>query len=741
MDLLYLLYSLLRKKWIILLCTVFGVTAGFVFFMFRPKEYVSLAQYSTGFTMEQKVKIKQEDMFNIYEIDTRFNNVNVAFASDKVFGMISYKLLLHDLEDSVPFRQPKKTEKNYVLLTPANIEKAKKILRNKINDLQLLNYYSPDEKMVKDLIDLYGYGPNFLMKSLSQDRVGRTDFIEIFANSENPFLSAFMANTAGQQLIGFFNQIYGLRTTTASNKLDSLVDAKGHIVDSLTQRLKEYKDKIGPTTGEAKATAAMSVVQELIGKYQEETGRLNRLRGELTAIEEQLSSLGTGNDNTSGATTSNNNREIKRLQDRNIELDKQLAGKSEEDKKKIQDEIDANTSKIIQLSAGSKTTGGTTSDRDRRNLKRDELIARKIELQQDILAAEANVKEYKKEKDTYENMTKQDGGAEILLNELQSKVEIARKEWEGLRNSLQSKIDLELNPENNFKQTLIAVPADKPSPSRKLIISGLAGFLMFFFSSFVILLLEFLDSSYKTPTMFQRATKLKNLTSLVDIDLKHQNLETLINTPAADLKSKPQQVFLENLRKLRFELENSGKKVFLFTSTRPKEGKSMLIEALANIFSLTHKKVLIIDANFSNNTLSEKFGAGPVLEKFSVNGQPNAIDKILSATGATTIPNADIIGCGEGNYSPAEILPPHHLLESLDKVTSKYDYVFIEAASLNHHPDAKEISKYVDGIVAVISAESSQAQSDRESIEYLKSVGDKLVGAVFNKVQKENIDL
>ena len=90
MDLLYLLYSLLRKKWVILLCTIAGCVAGFIFYMFRPKEYVSLAQYSTGFTMEQKVKIRQEETFNLYEIDIRFSNVNVAFASDKVLGMLAY---------------------------------------------------------------------------------------------------------------------------------------------------------------------------------------------------------------------------------------------------------------------------------------------------------------------------------------------------------------------------------------------------------------------------------------------------------------------------------------------------------------------------------------------------------------------------------------------------------------------------------------------------------------------------
>src|SRR5215467_7305337 len=157
MDLMYLLYSLMRKKWIIIFCTMLGLVAGFVFTLFQPKSYVSVSQYSTGFTMEQKVKIKEDESFNIYEIDMRFNNVIETFKSPKVMGMLSYKLLLHDLEDRHPFRkltEEQKRKNEYVLV---NQEEAKKLLRKKIADLELINPFDPDEKKVFDLIRLYGY--------------------------------------------------------------------------------------------------------------------------------------------------------------------------------------------------------------------------------------------------------------------------------------------------------------------------------------------------------------------------------------------------------------------------------------------------------------------------------------------------------------------------------------------------------------------------------------------------------
>ncbi len=737
MDLFYLLRSLLRKKWIIILCTITGLAAGYVLFTLRPREYVSLAQYSTGFTMEQKVKINPEENYNLYEIDIRFNNVNVAFASEKVQAMVSYKLLLYDLEDATPFRQLTEKKKKEKAFLNADINKAKKILRDKISSLQLLTSYNKDEKMVIELLELYGYTNEELVKHLSLKRVEHTDFINIFANSENPHLSAFMANTAGNQLIRFFNEIYGFRTQTASGKLDSLVATKKRVVDSLTKRFELFKNRVGPTSGEAKATAAMSVVQELYGKYQEETRALNNLNAELNAIEEQIRSLGM--ENTTTVPVVNNNREIMRLQQENNDLEKSKSGKTEEEIKKIKERIDYNTNRIIQLTPA--RTGDRNKDADRKNIRRDDLIARKIELQQQIIASEKNVRQFREEKDKYEKMTKEDGGDVVVLSAMERDLDLANKEYEGLRSSLQSSLDLDVNPENNFKQTLLGLPADKPNPSRRWIMAGLAGFLMLFFSSFIILLLEFLDNSYKTPAIFQRSAKVKLLASLNSIDLKNKDLQGYLQHDGSETISAGGQLFFENLRKLRYELENSGKKVFLVTSTRPKEGKSVIIESIANSFSLSNKRVLIIDANFSHNSLSEKFGAKPSLEAFSSNGSPKPMEKIAGITGETTIPNTHIIGCSEGDYTPSEILPRNNLFENIDKLAAEYDFIFIEAASLNHHPDAKELVKYADGIIAVFSATSASGQNDKESIEYLKSTGNKFVGAVFNNVQKANMDL
>lgn len=738
MDLMYLLHSLLRKKWIIIFCCVLGLAAGFAFTLIQPKTYESVSQYSTGFTMEKKVSITQDESFNIYEIDLRFNNVIETFKSPKVMGMLSYKLMLHDLEDSKPFRKltdEQKKKNEYVLV---NQEKARQMLRHKIANMELISPFDAEEKKVFDLIGLYKYDGWSLSGGLNFTRVEHTDFINIYFRSENPELSAFVVNTIGEQFIRFFNSIYGVRTQESTAKLDSLIAAKKKIVDSLTTKLQEFRAKIGTPNVADRASAAMSVVSELTSNFQREQARLNTLRGELNAVEIQLRNI-NANSPSAPSNGGNNNAEILRLRRENERLDLDKNGKGPDEEKRIQDQIDANMRKIQQLS-GSQSPGQQRT-METYLAQQTDLVNRKIELQQQILASENNVNLFREQKRQYEALTSSGGGDEVILNAKENELRIATQEYESLKKSLQASLDLDVNPENNFKQTLVGQPAYKPQSARRTLILGLSGALMFFLSSFLILGLEFLDTSFKTPSIFQRMTKLKLLTSLNRIDLRRRAVGDYFHINGDTDRPEEESMYVENLRKLRYELENSGKKIFLVTSTKPGEGKTTVIESLANSLCLTKKKVLLIDANFSNNTLTRKFEAKPTLEQFSLNGQHNAVDKFWSITSMTTIPNTDIVGCAEGNHTPAEILPKGNLLENLPRIAESYDYVFVEGAALNTHADSKELSKYVDGIIAVFSARSVLRQTDKESVQFLKSTGEKFMGSVLNYVDIQSMKL
>ena len=245
----------------------------------------------------------------------------------------------------------------------------------------------------------------------------------------------------------------------------------------------------------------------------------------------------------------------------------------------------------------------------------------------------------------------------------------------------------------------------------------------------------------RAPSIFNKAVNLKLLATINKIDLRQKTVEDYFDNITEESRDHDGQDYVENLRKLRYEIETSGKKIILFTSTKSQEGKTSIIEGLANSFSLARKKVLLIDTNFSNNSLTEKFEAKPLLEQFSLNGEPNAAEKLATASTTTKIQYVDIIGCKESALSPEEVLQKNNLLQSLPKIMSHYDYMMMEGASLNHHADTKELMKYADGVIVIFSARSTIRQTDKESIRFLKSQKEKLIGAVLNIVEEDNIDM
>ncbi len=737
MDLVYLLKSLLRKKLLIIFSVVIGLVAGYVFARTIRTTYTSLAQYSTGFTMGQKVKIQGSDGLNIFEIDFQFRNVIETFRSPKVLGMVGYNLLLHDLEakdPEGPFRYLTEEQKKNLAAAPIAKERAIQILRAKVGAMELLNNFQQEERAVNNLLSVYGYDQTSLINDMLVERAMGTDYLNIWFKSDNPRLSAFVVNDAGDQFSRFFSRIYATRTTESVGKLDSLTAAKKKELDEKTKLYEGFRASLGSADPAGTSVKAMELVSDAMGRYTEESGKLNQLRAQLKSVDDQLASLGTSSTTN---TSANNNAEVVRLRNENNNLAEQLQQKGGTDQQ-IQDKIAENNRKILALSP-TNTGNGTKATRDQD--RRDDLNKRRFDLIADISAAEQNVKMHQQSYQRFQGLATGGGDKVVVANAYEAELKILTNEYEYLKNRVQASQDVNIAPEINFKSTLVGQPAVRPDPSKKLLVIGAGAAGMFFISAFLIILLDLLDASLKTPSVFLRNTRLKLLGSINRINLKKKDVGDFFAAPlSADVKNND-SVFLESLRKLRYEIQNSGKKIFLFTSNKPKEGKTTILEALANSFSASKKRVLMIDSNFSNNSLTRKYEAKPTLEEFSVNGEKNPVEKFWNITSVTRIPNVDLVGCNEGNYTPSEVLPKNNLLDNLRVVSDHYDYVFIEGAALNNHADSKELSKYVDGIVSVFSSKSVIRQTDKESIQFLKRTGDKYVGAVLNGVETENMDL
>jgi succinoglycan biosynthesis transport protein ExoP len=730
MDLLFFLNALLRKKWVIIICSIAGLSAGLLFTFTKKNMYMSAATYSTGFTMKQQVKMTTDEGLNIFEIDQRFKNVIETFKSPVVICMLSYDLMLHDLTEKMPFTTLSDKEKSKREYRDVNLEKAREILLEKRASKEILRAYDPEENKVYQLILLYQYDNENILDALTVDRVTGTDYLNIIYKSENPEMSAFVVNTIGKEFISFYNSITDTRTVESTDKLDTLAARKKREIDEKTQQLQKYKQSFNSPNIADRSTAALAMAQDQQSQLSIEQTKLNSLRADLKSVTENLAALENTPDNAVA-----NNTELVELQRKNRDLAVDLQKKGGTDAA-IEAQIAANQKRINQIQPAY-STGTDKADKKKRI---QEYQSEKITIQNNIDAQLTTINSLQSGVRSYSALATNGAGADVLVSRMQGDIDLATKQYEQMTSALQNAQNINVTPDINFKQTLKGQPAIKPEHSGRKVTVAIGAISAFILSSLWILAIDFLDQSVRAPSLFNRIVNVRLLSVVNRIDLKHKVIDDYFNLeedpgPGQDF------MYLENLRKLRYEIESSGKKIILFTSTKPQEGKTTIIEALANSFSLVKKRVLLIDTNFSNNSLTEKFDAKPMLDQLILNGETNPGQKLATVNRSTKIPYVDIIGCRESVYSPDEILQKNNLLENLSKISSQYDYILLEGASLNDHADTKELLKYSEAIVVVFSAKSIIRQSDRDAIRFLKNQQHKLIGAVLNEVEKENIDL
>jgi len=727
MELSYLFQTLLKRKWIILLSAVLAVLLSAAFVILKGRVYESAAQYSTGFTVQQVSLVNEA--FNPYEADTKFENVMEAFNSQRVIWTLAYGLYLHDIENpDYAFTALTEGQKRDLKKLGVSEVRAKEILQEKLDSSTLLTTFNPEELVVEQMLEIYGYDYYDIEKQLSVERIPRTDYIDIVYHSKNPFLSAYVVNKIGEVFIAYYTSLSTTLNTESVEKIANIVDQKKRQVDSITENLRREVASSGGLDPDELNKTSSQTVGALQAKLADEEAAYNKAFYQLQGVNNELSSMAAPTTSKPGTSTESNNAAILRIRSQL----RALAPNSSDPKvaaqiRTLQDELQQKTA------ANSSQPENSPNDQAQ---QRQLLLSQKSDLEAQLQASDHTVKYLTSQIAKFSNTN---SGNNVKISALRNEMELANKEYSDLKAKYSQAEGFKETSGINFRQTLIGQPAVEPLPRHLLLISAIGGFAMLCVSSLVIILLELLDGSVKNASGFISQLGIPLLAPVLRVNLRKRGIQEVMDTGQTGKSA----AFLQAIRKLRFMIERSGKKSLVITSTRKSAGKSTIIEALACSFSLANKKVLIIDTNFSNNTLTRRLatGEGGTLEEFSLRDTEGVNVRLFrNVIRQTTIKGVDVIACQGGNYTPEEVLAGGNLLIHLKTLLEHYDFILLEGSDMNEHSDAKELSQYVDGIIAVFAADSTVMQIDKENIQFLSEFGDKFIGGVLNKVEKENIE-
>lgn len=738
MDFLYLFRILLKRKWLIIGTGVLAAAIAYVLTMGQPKKYRSFSQFSTGFTVNDEVKLTSDNV-DIYTADVKFNNVIVTVTSPSVMSLLGYSLMIHDFEDPNPFRSLSQKQMQTPLYRHIDRDQALRIFKEKLETMTMLTSFKPEERDLLEYMNMYGYDYNSLMKAIYVNRVQRTDYVEIDAVSEIPDLSAYMVNNLFPEFLRYYRRVRSTRSEESLDTLKSLMDRKKQDLDAKNDQLRSQ----GILDVGEENTSKLETIMNLETTLTQEQGKQTQRQYDLEKVNKRLVALG-GAPATTGknakTTPTGNNDELVIL--RNAMNDAYKAyissGSSDPALKKKYETLQAEYQQKIaatQPDFGS----GTSADPGE---SKAALLDKKSDLETDIRAGADNIVAIQDKINSIKGNLAKDASKGAAVESLIRDAEQANKDYLAAKQHYNDAVDITSSSVSNFRPIISGQPAINPEPSKRLLIVGMAGASALIITVLVIVLVTYLDSSIKTPVIFSKTVGLKMISMVNFMNLRQKDMAEIITnreTTPDDLNNKRHNQFRESLRKLRHEVESSGKKIFLFASTKKGEGKTTLIQALSYSLSMSKKRVLIIDTNFCNNDLTLQLNADPILEKIHPGQGQTVLSQVRNAAKEVG-PSIFAIGSEGGDYTPSEILPRENLLQHLRTLGDDYDYILLEGPPLNDFSDSRELAQYVDGVIAIFSARHIIKQIDMQSMSFFHELNGKFCGAVLNMVNLDDVN-
>jgi succinoglycan biosynthesis transport protein ExoP len=729
MDFSYLFRILMKRKWIVITATLIAAVAAYVLTLNQPHKFRSTAQVATGYTTYDPLKLVNENA-DYFSQETKFNNVIVTFTSPAVINLLLYNLILHDLKQT-PFTVLKDEEKKKAF-TGISKEEAIRSFQTRQDSMQMLSPTSVEDKKLLNLLAAYGYDYGTVINSLSVSRYQHSDYLNISYVSQNPSLSAFAVNTAYEQFIRYYGTNRDRTVSESIDTLKSIMEKKKQILDEKNRILQQA----GIGSSEMRSTSDLNVIPNLENELTNQRSKLTTLRSDLRKVNQKIDVLNSRpTDNTAV------NDEIIQLRTamKNAYSD-YLKSNDQADLKRYNSLNAKYQEKVLDSrSSGSETKDPVTEKID--------LQSQKTDLEIDIQSTSSFISNLEGKIQSLKASISSNASHSAAGESLIQDAELANKEYLDAKQKYNQATDIGGASLVGFRLVVPGQPSFAPEPSKRMLIVVAAAFAAFFTTIAIIIFLTYLDSSTRTPLIFQKNVNLKLISLVNFMNLKNRNIKEVIAnsyTTTDSEEASRNNTFRESLRKLRYEVEASGKKIFLFTSTKKGQGKTTLIQALSYSMSLSKKRVLIIDTNFCNNDLTVQLEAEPILEKIIPHNfdDKNLVEEIKKHSKDLGIGSIYAIGSAGGDYTPSEILPRENLLHHLQTLTSYFDYIFLEGPPLNDFSDSKELSQYVEGVIAVFSAQDEIKQIDRQSISFFKDdLNGKFCGSILNKVDLKNVNV
>jgi len=263
-----------------------------------------------------------------------------------------------------------------------------------------------------------------------------------------------------------------------------------------------------------------------------------------------------------------------------------------------------------------------------------------------------------------------------------------------------------------------------PSLPFNLLVALFAGIVL---SALATLALDQIDEGIREPNQVNDLLNAPLLGTVPDIDTT--NVLELVRDPKSTLS----EAYLSIRSSLSFSTDHGLPKSFLFTSTRPAEGKSTSSFAVAIVLGRTGKRVLLIDADMRSPSIH---GFVDLKNDVGLSNFLAGNDNIGELVKKTSFKGLDVMSAGLPPPSAAELLSSARMATLVKLALQDYDHVIVDAPPVLALADAPLLAQTVEGCIFVVESGGVAVRGIQASLERLRAVQAHIFGVILSKVQQ-----
>ena len=709
---------LLRYKLVLIAVPLITVMVTFYIVRNLPDVYPAQAQISTGIVDEtQQMAFSEASGLQDSRIEQKFINMVQVMQSKSMLDLVSYKLIIHDLTTK-PFREPSP------LVKTLNLEARKhalSVFKEKYAKKEGLNLRDRDQKGLFDVLNSMGYGEMGLKSNLVVYRAGTTDFIFIDFTSENPELSAFVVNTLSNEFTDYYTILVKENQRSSVDFLRNLLKVKADTLQDRITGLRAYKIENRILNLAEQSSQIYSQTADYESRVLQAEKDILSLKGTIANIDKKFD---PADRKYSESMYTNLNQQIMGTRSELISMEQKFVDSDYDERYRVSRD---SLQKIIAGQIGNLSDTYT----DNPMSSKANLIARKLELQIELDRTIYGLNSLKNQLAVMGRKFGQLVPHEAVIQSYERDIETGSNEYQAVLTNY-NKVAMEAEYPVKLKQTQIAMPGN-PLPSKKMLLVIISGILSGVFCIMVFFAMFFLDNRIRQPSDLVLSTKAPvlgylNLVGKSTLDLKGI-WKNLHGTPEM-------REFKKQLRSTRFEVNrelshtSDRGQILSITSIAEGEGKTLIAACIAYTYVMVNKKVLLIDGNFDNNSITKNSNTKLFIEDFlqSPNG---SIDGINFNSGIM------VMGNHGGDKSLLEVSDEQTILDKLDRLRSQFDIILIETPALDALNKAKEWVMFSDKTVGVFEADQTLNEAKKQHINYLTTLNGQFIGWILNKVRQE----